>query len=104
MTLTVHRAWTAGNPSELIFQGEDWGQIGQHRWFPKVPAVVRNCAGGEGGTALGAPNSEFEQARLRTESPNATGVPISRQELAEMVNTWIYENTSPKRVGKLDAR
>jgi hypothetical protein len=48
-------------------------------------------------------NDHLRRARERVESPNATGEPLSRQELAELVNAWVYANTTPHRVIELDA-
>lgn len=39
----------------------------------------------------------------RRESPNATGHPLSRQELAELVNAWVYDNTTPPRIIATDS-
>jgi hypothetical protein len=49
------------------------------------------------------PNDCLHRARERVESPNASGEPLSRQELAELVNTWVYDNTKPRRVIATDA-
>jgi hypothetical protein len=49
------------------------------------------------------PNDHLRRARERVESPNATGEPLSRQELAELVNAWVYDNTTPPRVIATDA-
>jgi hypothetical protein len=49
------------------------------------------------------PNDQLRRARERTESPHATGEPLSRQELAELVNAWVYEHTDPPRIIALDA-
>ncbi|MCP2163918.1 XRE family transcriptional regulator [Goodfellowiella coeruleoviolacea] len=46
-------------------------------------------------------NHQLRSARERTESPYATGQPLSRQELADLVNTWLWENKG--RVSELDA-
>ncbi len=50
---------------------------------------------------MAEPNDLLRRARERTESPHATGEPLSRQELAELVNAWVYEHT--ERVIELDA-
>jgi hypothetical protein len=47
------------------------------------------------------PNDLLRQARERVESPHATGEPLSRQELAELVNQWIFEHAG--RTVELDA-
>ncbi|MGH3823803.1 MAG: XRE family transcriptional regulator [Pseudonocardiaceae bacterium] len=47
---------------------------------------------------MAEPNDHLRRARERVESPNATGEPLSRQELAELVNAWVYENTTPPRI------
>jgi hypothetical protein len=52
---------------------------------------------------LGELNDHLRRARERVESPNATGEPLSRQELAELVNAWVYEHTSPPRIIGTDA-
>nr|WP_232328210.1 XRE family transcriptional regulator [Kibdelosporangium sp. MJ126-NF4]CEL18591.1 Putative arylsulfatase regulatory protein [Kibdelosporangium sp. MJ126-NF4]CTQ98076.1 Putative arylsulfatase regulatory protein [Kibdelosporangium sp. MJ126-NF4] len=39
------------------------------------------------------PNEQLRRARERVESPHATGEPLSRQELAELVNKWVFEYT-----------
>lgn len=51
----------------------------------------------------GDSNDRLRRARERVESPNATGEPLSRQELAELVNAWVYDNTNPRRVIATDA-
>lgn len=50
---------------------------------------------------MGDSNDQLRRARERTESPNATGQPLSRQELAELVNSWVYEHKA--RTVELDA-
>ncbi|GHE32582.1 hypothetical protein GCM10017673_39250 [Streptosporangium violaceochromogenes] len=40
------------------------------------------------------PNTQLRQARERVESPNVAGEVLSRQELADMVNAWIYQHLS----------
>lgn len=52
---------------------------------------------------MGEPNDHLRRARERVESPNATGEPLSRQELAELVNAWVYEHTTPHQVIGIDA-
>ncbi|MGI8309400.1 XRE family transcriptional regulator [Saccharopolyspora hattusasensis] len=52
---------------------------------------------------MSEPNDQLRHARERVESPNATGEPLSRQELADLVNRWVYEHTNPPRVIALDA-
>lgn len=54
-------------------------------------------------TAVAEPNDQLRRARERTESPHATGEPLSRQELAELVNAWVYQHTDPPRIIALDA-
>lgn len=49
----------------------------------------------------GEPNDKLRQARERVESPGATGESLSRQELAELVNAWLY--TYKGRTVELDA-
>jgi hypothetical protein len=49
------------------------------------------------------PNDQLRRAREQTESPYATGESLSRQELAELVNAWVFEHTDPPRVIALDA-
>jgi hypothetical protein len=49
------------------------------------------------------PNDRLRRARERIESPNATGEPLSRQELGELVDAWVYANTDPPRVICTDA-
>ena len=46
------------------------------------------------------PNDRLRAARERVTSPHATGLPLSRGELADLVNKYIYEET--KRVIELD--
>jgi hypothetical protein len=53
--------------------------------------------------AVAEPNDQLRGARERTESPYATGESLSRQELAELVNAWVFEHTDPPRVIALDA-
>jgi hypothetical protein len=52
---------------------------------------------------LAEPNDDLRRARERVESPNATGQPLSRQELAELVNAWVYEHTTPPKILVTDA-
>jgi hypothetical protein len=52
---------------------------------------------------VGEPNDRLRRARERVESPNATGEPLSRQELGELVDAWVYDNTDPPRVISTDA-
>ncbi|MEV5543944.1 XRE family transcriptional regulator [Saccharopolyspora shandongensis] len=52
---------------------------------------------------MSEPNDLLRRARERSESPNATGEPLSREELADLVNTWVYEHTNPPRVTALNA-
>lgn len=49
------------------------------------------------------PNDRLRRARERVHSPNATGESLSRQELAELVNAWVHEHTTPPRVIGTDA-
>jgi hypothetical protein len=49
------------------------------------------------------PNGRLRRARERVESPNASGQPLSRQEFAELINAWVYDNTNPRRVIETDA-
>jgi hypothetical protein len=49
------------------------------------------------------PNELLRSARARSESPESPGQSISRAELADEVNAWIYGNTVPRRVAELDA-
>lgn len=49
----------------------------------------------------GEPNDKLRQAREWVESPGATGESLSRQELAELVNAWLY--TYKGRTVELDA-
>ena len=46
---------------------------------------------------MAEPNDRLRRAREH-ESPNASSQPLSRQELAELVNAWVYDNTTPRRV------
>jgi hypothetical protein len=52
---------------------------------------------------MAEPNDHLRAARERTQSPSASGEPMTRQELAELVNAWVYENTVGNRVISLDA-
>lgn len=45
---------------------------------------------------MAEPNAQLRQARERRESPNIIGQVLSRQELADMVNAWIYEHLNRK--------
>ncbi len=47
------------------------------------------------------PNDQLRRMRERTESPYASGDHVSRQELAELVNAWVFEHTG--QVIELDA-
>ncbi len=48
-------------------------------------------------------NDRLRRARERVESPNSSGEPLSRQELAELLNAWVYENTTPRKILATDA-
>lgn len=48
-------------------------------------------------------NKLLRCARESVESPNASGEPLTRQELAELVNAWVYENTGLTNVAEVDA-
>lgn len=52
---------------------------------------------------MAEPNDRLRRARERVESPNVTGQPLSRQELAELVNAWVYDDTELNRVIATDA-
>ncbi|MGH4016287.1 MAG: XRE family transcriptional regulator [Pseudonocardiaceae bacterium] len=52
---------------------------------------------------MAEPNDQLRRARERIESPYASGDGLSRQELAELVNTWVFEHTEDHRVIELDA-
>jgi hypothetical protein len=56
-----------------------------------------------GSNAVAEPNDQLRRARERTESPNSSGDCLSRQELAELVNAWVFEHTEEHRVIELDA-
>lgn len=49
------------------------------------------------------PNEALRRARENVESPNASGAPLTRQELAELVNAWIYEYTTATNIAEIDA-
>lgn len=51
---------------------------------------------------MAEPNDQLRGARERVESPSASGACLSRQELAELVNAWVFEHTE-NRVVELDA-
>ena len=48
-------------------------------------------------------NESLRRARERVESPNSSGEALTRQELAELVNAWIYDNTEARNVAEIDA-
>lgn len=50
---------------------------------------------------MGEPNDRLRRARARVESPQATGEPLTRQELAELVNEWMSVHKG--RILELDA-
>ena len=52
---------------------------------------------------MAEPNDQLRGAREQVESPAATGACLSRQELAELVNAWVFEHTKDHRVVELDA-
>ncbi|MGH4001635.1 MAG: XRE family transcriptional regulator, partial [Pseudonocardiaceae bacterium] len=52
---------------------------------------------------MAEPNDLLRRARESVESPHASGDCLSRQELAELVNAWVYEHTDEHRVVELDA-
>lgn len=52
---------------------------------------------------MAEPNDLLRRARERIESPYASGDCLSRQELAELVNAWVYEHTEDHRVIELNA-
>jgi hypothetical protein len=64
-----------------------------------VPGKARLRKGSR--TARRVPNDLFRQARLALRSPSGSGRPMSRQELAEAANAWVYEHTG--RVCRMDA-
>lgn len=41
---------------------------------------------------MAEPNDHLRRAREQIESPHATGEPLSRQEVAELVNRWLFEH------------
>jgi hypothetical protein len=49
------------------------------------------------------PNGVLRRTRERTESPQTPGETLSRSELAELVNAWIYRNTTDHRVTEIDS-
>jgi len=49
------------------------------------------------GIPVAKPNNLFRQARMRVPSPDFAGEHATRQELAELVNAWVYANTDPPR-------
>jgi hypothetical protein len=58
---------------------------------------------------VGEPNDLLRGARERTESPHASGDCLSREELADLVNAWLFEHTGGRRaeldgnyIGKLE--
>lgn len=55
----------------------------------------------KGGRPVQEPNDLLRHARLRLVSPSGSGRALSRQELAEAVNAWLFEHTD--RVSCLDA-
>lgn len=52
---------------------------------------------------MAEPNDLLRRARESVESPSASGDCLSRQELAELVNAWVYEHTKGHRIIELDA-
>jgi hypothetical protein len=52
---------------------------------------------------MNEPHDQLRRARERVQSPHASGEPLSRQELAELVNAWVYANTTPPRIMALSA-
>ena len=48
-------------------------------------------------------NESLRRARERVESPNSSGEALTRQELAELVNAWIYDHTEARNVAEIDA-
>lgn len=52
---------------------------------------------------MAEPNDRLRRARERVESPNVRGECLSRQELAESVNAWVFEHTKDRQVIELDA-
>ncbi|WIX76030.1 XRE family transcriptional regulator [Amycolatopsis carbonis] len=58
-----------------------------------VTTGARLCAQTHRGVAvMPEPNDHLRRARERIESPNATGHPLSRQELADLITQWLYKN------------
>ncbi|MGH3922615.1 MAG: XRE family transcriptional regulator [Pseudonocardiaceae bacterium] len=58
---------------------------------------------------MGEPNDLLRGARERTESPHASGDHLSREELADLINAWLFERTGSHRaeldgnyIGKLE--
>ena len=52
---------------------------------------------------MAEPNDLLRRARESVESPHFSGECLSRQELAELVNAWVFEHTEDHRVVELDA-
>lgn len=73
------------------------------RYRARLAGVTLRPPAPGGESALVEPNDQLRRARERVESPNATGQPLSRQELAELVNAWVYENTTPPKILGTDA-
>ena len=48
-------------------------------------------------------NEPLRRARERVDSPNSSGESLTRQELAELVNAWIYDNTEARKGAEIDA-
>ena len=48
---------------------------------------------------MAQPNDFLSKARERIESPNTAGESLTRAELAELVNAWVYDNTAARWTG-----
>lgn len=51
----------------------------------------------EEGWVVSEPNDLLRAARERTESPHASGDHLSREELADLVNAWLFEHTGGRQ-------
>lgn len=52
----------------------------------------------EGKRRVSAPNDQLRRARERCDSPSAPGQTMTRQDLADLVNAWLWEHTNRQAI------
>jgi hypothetical protein len=80
--------------------GEAWPAINPDRWSACQHGAGRNPSS-RGGSHVAEPNNLLREARERVPSRTTPGEPLSRQEVAELVNEWVFDRH--QKVVELDA-